>query len=352
MATAMDDAPQPKPKPKPKWAWLIGPWLVFLALVAAWTIWWFTLADQTQKALAAAGQGLEGGARLTFATSETSGFPFRLLVRLTDPRLSTADGEAFLAAPRASLAVNPLNPEHLLVLAENPIRLKGLDLDWTITAETAQASLRALNRPGGEARLALTKAKINDPAGAATEIARGTIALRRDPADASARQISVDLRGFQPGATKGLEGFGAAPRDVFAGLVVEEADLITPGPDPLAAWAQAGAKLRIEQLNWRTAGAEGAPTLAAKGAFSLDAARRPVGQLALDAPDPAGLLAAIAQSATLTPQTRTAAQAFAAGQGLAGGAIGLTINAQDGRWRLGPIDLGPGDPVYRTQQQE
>jgi hypothetical protein len=343
MASRMTDAAR-----KTKLSWLIWPWAIFIALLLAWTGWWFTLSGQTQRALEQAQAGLPDGSRLSYASSETSGYPFRLLVTLKEARLTAADGAYLLAAPQASLAVNPLNPNHLLVFAQSPIRVQGLELDWTITADSAEASVRAWDSPVGEARLVLSKVRIDDPAGAPTTAERMTIGARRDPQDRSARQISVDLTAFQPGASKGLEGFGAVPRDLFAGLVLEQAELVAPGPDPLAAWAQAGAKLRIEQLQWREADKSGV-LLAATGAFGLDEQRRPVGAIELDVENPAELLGAVARSSTLDPADRGAAEALAAGQGLVGGSVGLSITAADGRWRLGPIDLGPADPVYRPR---
>ena len=321
---------------------LIIPWAIFALMVAGWTAYWFALSGETLRQLDRARAGLPDGGRLSYASVRTEGFPFRMLAVLRDARLDGPDGGYLLASPEVSLAVNVLNPRHLLVFAQNPIRLQTAALDWTITADRTEASLRLTDKGFQEVRLAITKLRLADPAGGPTTADLFAIAAKPDPAAENEVLVAVNAQAFQPGATKGLEGFANAPGQFRAGLVLEGADLVKPGRDPLSAWAQAGARLRIDAFEGRL----GEVSATAKGAFTLDPQRRWQGAVALDFADVAAGLRAVAGSSLIEPRARAAAQAFAQGQGLVGGALAVTIRADDGRWRLGPIDLGPVDPLY------
>jgi hypothetical protein len=325
---------------------LIAPWAIFLAMVLGWTAYWFSLSGAINRQLEAARADLGGYGRLSFASLETNGYPFRLIAHLRDARLDGPDNAYRLSTPRAQVAVNVLNPNHILVFADSPIQWRGLDLDWTISAERAEASLRLQPAGLGESRFALTNATISAPNARPTTITAAAIALRRDPADAYARQIAVTLDGFAPAPTRGFEGFAGAPLQLMAGLVMERAAAVTPGGDPLGGWAQSGARLRVERFQARRPGL----TIAAEGAFTLDVGRRPTGAVRLTFEDAAAGVAAITASDTIASSARPNADALVTGQGLAGGAAALTLSATGGRWLFsagaGAVDLGEAAPLY------
>jgi hypothetical protein len=322
---------------------LILPWVIFALMLAGWTAYWFVLSGETLRTLEKAKAGMPDGTRLSYSTVSIQGYPSRLLAVMTDARLDGPNNRYVLATPQASLAVSVLNPGHVLVFAQNPLRLKAAAVDWTVTADGIESSFR-IAKAGGllEARLVVSNLKVDDPAGAPSTADRFAVALKPDPKTPHEWLIAVDADGFRPGATKGLEGFANAPARFRAGLVFERADLIQPRGDPLAAWAQAGARLRIEAFE----GGIGDVSATAEGAFTLDAQKRWEGALTLDFADAAAGLRAVVGSSLIEPRARGAAQAFALAQGVAGGGVNATIRAEDGRWRLGPIDLGAIDPLY------
>lgn len=330
---------------------LILPWAIFAICVIGWTAYWFALSGEVMRRLEQAKAGLPDGSRLDYATASPNGFPFRMAVDLTEVRALSADGGVELTTPGATLAVNVVNPFHLLAFARSPLRVVGFGRDDIITAERIEASAR-LNANGLiDARVNAVNATVQDARAPQTPPARAdqlAAAMRIDPDDPEARQVSLTANALRLGAPKpGFEGFGLGPIQLQAGVVVEQAGRIGAGGDPLGAWAQAGAKLRIEALEatWNEV------RLAGKGAFTLDAERRPEGAMELTFEEPAKALQAVAQSSTLDAQGRAAAQALAIGQGLVGGGVSLSVAAGQGRWRFGPaglpaVDLGPADPLY------
>lgn len=325
---------------------LIAPWAIFIAMVLGWTAYWFVLSNQITRQLNGARADLGGYGRLSFGPVETSGFPFRLIAHLPDARLDGPDGAYTLTASRAHVAVNVLNPDHYLVFADGPMRWRGWGLDWTINAARAEASLRRTSDALGETRVALTNARITDAANAASSAALISIGLRRDPADGEARQIAVTMQDFAPALTRGFEGFAGAPWQIKAGLVLEQAALVQPSADPLAAWMAGKAAMRIERFQATRPGM----AIAVEGGLSVAADRRPVGAIALTFDDAAAGVAAIAASSTIPTDQRADAAAFAASQGLGGGAAPIALQAIAGRWLLGPagggVDLGPAAPLY------
>lgn len=323
---------------------LIAPWAIFALMVLGWAAYWMVLSGETMNRLDAARAGLPNGAALRYQSAETSGFPFRLQVRMVGFEAVGPNGGGSISSPEATLAVNVLNPSQLLLFPQSPTRVLASGLDWTVRAETLESSLRLNDSGISELRVVARKAQIESRGSPASSADTLSVAMRPDPKDPAARMIAVSADGWRP-KTPGLEGFAAQPGMLRAGLVVEKVNTLSSGKDPLGAWALAGASLRIETLEANLGGLR----VLSEGAFSVDAARRPAGEATLEFDDVAAGLRAVAGSSTLSPTARAAAAAFADAQGLAGGAITVRLRAESGRWWIGPIDLGAAAPVYPVQ---
>lgn len=289
---------------KPRRLGLIIPWTLFALACAGWTAFWFVAKDQAIQRLDAAiisakARGIEAG----YDHVRASGFPLHLKLNLENARIATA-ALPKLEAARLPVAVNLVDPSHLIIDLKDGVRWTGRDgvahgIDPTRGAMSVHWKGDALTRISLDLEGAPTKKLLAH--------------LRPDPRTANAWQIAVVLE-------------GATSNDALrAGVVVDNTDalLSATGDDPLAAWIARGGRANVEaiELDWQGAKMTGA------GAFALDAQRRPEGAV------------------TLKAEGQSAAILALLGALDAGAENTATLSAKNGVWRLGPA-THPAKPLY------
>jgi hypothetical protein len=155
----------PSPARKSGRFWLLAP-LVLLAVAAlAWSGVWLWLSRETTSRLDAARADLQrSGWTLSWASCRVEGYPFRLDVRLDQPRFVSAAGRG-LSAPRLEAEAYAYRPQQwLLAFPEGLTIERPLTGPTRVTGERIRASVVA---GGGVPRVSVEGSKLSfTPAGA------------------------------------------------------------------------------------------------------------------------------------------------------------------------------------------
>lgn len=267
---------------------LIG---LILALIGAYTAYWFAALDTAKKAFAeAVAAETARGNTLSFASAEWGGFPIRIGVDLTG--LVWQAGDLTFEAGKARIEIMPWRPTHALARAEGAARLGWRDGDGTAAVEIRPALFLASIRFGFNGAFE----------GADIEARQAAVAgVRADgaPYAFAAARLQVDTR-FVAGSARGRETFDVAvsadridlppepaprlgPRIAAIRFAARLTDLPpfskgwrAPDRDALVNYmGESGTTAEIARLDldWGQVSAKGV------GRLTLDAANRPAGTL-------------------------------------------------------------------------
>jgi len=341
--------PDPIPTRKPR---RLGLWLPFLALgllITGWSGAWVWARGQTETRLDAAAQALaQAGWRLTWKDRVVGGYPFRLDVTLTEPRLSEPSGwaleaprleaEAFLHAPTSWLIAAPAGVVFIRPQG-GPVAVGGQLIRASLTHPAAHppsvsfegVKLTFAPMPGAQpfALASADRVEFHTRAGPDDE---GGVFLRLDNGKAHLTGLFARVAGDKP--VSFIWNSTLSKMSAFTGK---------DWPDAVRRWTDAGGRMSVRQAGITAGDARlgvnsGTLTAGSDGRLSgvLDVTLR-------QAPRALGALSA---EGVIEPQAgQTAGTVVQARQG-AGDAAQATLYFQAGRTTLGPVALGPAPKVY------
>ncbi len=324
---------------------LFAPFAVLIVAVAAWTVGWSWMRAEVFRDMDANARELAAsGIQVAWTHRSISGFPFRLDLDISGPRLRESGGWG-LAAPRLKAEAFVFAPRHWVVVAPDGatlIRRRGGAV--IVRARVLRASLSdaAAHPPRLSVEgLSLTFAPGPDAEPVAlTSAAELHLHAKSGPDDQGAAYVEIDgARTAAPGVLNDIAA--GAPVTLIADVIYSHAHTVEGNgfADALRRW-NGTATVRSLRL---TAGNAGAETRT--GALSLDGDGRLRGTLALTLKQGPRLMTVLAAHAALSPESLTLAQTVIAAHSKAGKAA-VTLDFLAGRTTLGPVSIGPAPRVY------
>ncbi len=329
---------------------LITPFLIVGLLFAAWSVWWFYLADQIQTRLEAQAQTMRNaGWTVQLGEVSASGWPFRVRLVADSPRILAPSGQG-IAAPALVAEANAWNPDHWVVVAPDGLTLdRGPKGHVAVVGPALRFSISGLTRRFPRMALELAKPTFIPRPGAEafplSAAERITFETRANAASADNLDIRFYIdgaRGRAGGPVEGMTGDGTLGLTIEG--VIEDAAALK-GADAagiFAAWSRAGG--RFTHVRGELSTGESRATFSSD-ALSARADGRIEGQVALRAVKPAAAISGLARS-----QSGAVNRAGAAGAAVvtAGGNrdLDLTVQFRDGRTWLGPFALAPAPKLF------
>lgn len=315
------------------------PWALFALAALGWFVYWRGLEARYAAQL----RDLPG---LSFQKLASEGFPFRLAFRAAQAGYAPAGLDLRLETGEAMIAVNPIDPRHLIIGAQSPLRIvRGDGTAAQIWGAPLVMSVRAT--PAGAqivAEAAKFKLALEGGAQAAAAAEQLTLGLRPDPRDPARRQASItaDHLAMNP-SPFGLDALGPT-------IARLQAMTSFPADDPDRTY-------QVEGLAAEWGGAR----FSAVGTLSLDAQNRPDGALDLTVQEARAPLEALARMPGLEAAAKDTLLALRDGAPAQGptpaqvrfedGALHLVIGAQSatiGAAGPAPVRLSP-DPSGSVQ---
>ncbi|MDP1632604.1 MAG: DUF2125 domain-containing protein [Caulobacter sp.] len=306
---------------KPRRLGLILPWLALVLLAGGWSAAWFKLKAEAVARMDAAVAGMRTqGYQVSWDQRTVGGFPFRLDVNLTAPRIAEPSGWALAAPVVKSEAWIYRLDQWVMVLPAGLTLTRPQGGDVLVRADALRASLGGLDqRPP---RLSVEGAGLRfDPAAGGApyflqSAERLELHLRPGPDNQGGMLFRVD------GARLRLEGL---PARVAQGRPVSLMwDLALSRMSELS-----GANWPAAVRRWRNAG----------GVITVRAAEIRGGD---------ALLAGSGGPLTVGPDGRLEGEMKAALKEAKSGTTALSgqVSLKDGRVVLGPLDVGPSPRLY------
>ena len=313
--------PDRSPPRKSRRLGLVLPWLALALLAGGWSLAWFKLRAEAVSRMDAAAVELRAqGYPVEWKTRTVTGYPFRLDITLTDARIGEPSGWA-MALPTLKGEAWIYRLDHWMLVAPDGVTLTRPDGGAVaVRARALRASLGGIG--GRPPRLSVEGVDVDfDTApGAKPYLIRSAerleLHLRPGPDDQGGVLFKVE------GAKLRLEGLPARvaqdrPVSMQWDLVLSKMSAFNGRSWPSAV------------RNWRDAG--GVITVRAAELRGGDALLTGTGGPLRVGPD--GLL-----EGRIDAQLK---DSNGQGQGFGG-----PVNLEDGRARLGPLDLGPAPRVY------
>lgn len=339
---------QSAPRPR-RWG-LIIPWAIAGLIVLGWCGYWFALRMAVVTALNDWSQAqAEATGRAGFTSASIGGFPLRLEARLTEAAAVDRRGGYEASTPLALVAINPVNPQHVIVSLPQPVayRLQG-GSERLLRGARVEASVRLEGEELARISFAGEGLRLAAPDAAADQGLRFAtlgVHVRPDARNAADWQVAIQGTGVQLASpVRAFEALGQELSTLTLGVVLTKVEALTDpaAPDPLELWRQAGGEVRLEaaEVTW------GPLTATGDGAIALDAARRLQGTLNVRPSDTRAFLDAVAGGGD-NPLTAILAQSLEIST--------VTLTAQDGvlSWQadtplglIAPQPLRTLGPVY------
>jgi hypothetical protein len=340
----------------------LGLWLPFVALgvlIAGWSAAWVWAKGQTAQRMDAAVAALaKAGYQVSWKERRIGGYPFRMDITLTEPRVRDPSGwglqaprleaEAYMHAITSWIAAAPEGIAFVRPVG-GPVAVKGELIRASLTHPNAHppsfsfegVKLTFAPEPGAQ------------PFGLASA-GRVEFHLRAGPDDEGGVFVRVDDGKAAPASLLGRMA-GAKPVAVVWNATLSKMSAFAGSawPDAVRHWSDAGGRMTVRQAGV-TAGDAGI------GVNSGSLAAGPDGRLAgalevtlRQAPSGLAALADLgltppeaAQAAALVVQAREGVANGGAANG--GAAVQATITFQAGRTTLGPVALGAAPKVYNA----
>jgi hypothetical protein len=323
------------------------PFLLVAMALAAWTVWWFILADQIEKQSdRVAAQMRTAGYKVSFAERSITGWPFRAFVQFRDVQIIAPSGHGFSAPRLAAEAEAYAIDKWVIAAPEGLVLSRGFKGKTRVEAFAIRGSVSA----GGS-------------------VPNVAIELRKPvftalPESEPFPLASAELIDFYVRPKAGAQGDGDFLFRIKEGRGSPEGVVSwIAGGGSLSAQV-AGSVLQLDALrgagwgqavkNWSAKG--GAITAvkgeakagevvanAASGALKVGADGRLLGDVALELDGGPAALMAIARAPKVNPGAATAAAAGAAAQGDKARFM-LSFTAEG--TRLGPLRLAPAPKVF------
>lgn len=344
-------------------AGLFAPFILVGIILAAWSVWWFYLANQVQARLDAQAQVLRnGGWTIQYKHAGVGGWPFRTRLETTDVRLAAPSGHA-LSAPRLVAQANSWQPDKWVLVAPDSLTLTRAEKgDVKITGLAIRGSIHGLTQRWHNIALELADPVFTAQPGAeafpisAAKKIEFYLRPHLGPATQPGIENDVDVlfrlieaHGRTGGPVEGIARNGVLTAQIEA--VIEHADRLN-GPDAagvMSAWSKAGG--RFTGVRGEIKAGDSGARLSSDLLFAR-ADGRLEGQLALQAEKPLPAIAGLARSGggginPVDAAGAAAATAVTGGPaGSGGGDVNLTLLFKDGRTFLGPFALAPAPKLF------
>lgn len=364
----MNEAAAKKERTGIRWG-IVGPSLAFAVLVAVYSVYWFTIADEVRKAVET--YAARGGDEIVTSWDDfaVGGYPFRIEAQFENPKATAPSAPEQWAwqGEGTYLALQPYNLRHMVLTLEGEQRFSYRDLrtparatnEARFTAKSAQASYVLLDgKPFGRLAIDLEALKGEHHLGADDITERATakrLQLHARPAESAegveepgsydialqAEDVDVDSSTKIPALGPRMEFFLAQTRlrGVPSARYVSAVELMRD-------WQAAGGTLAISDLavKW------GPLDLYASGEVSLDAQHRPEGQLDARITDFEGLLDAMVKDGLVEEREARIALAglvlVSQFQGSKSNEIRMPVIMREGKLYLGPLAVAKLEPLY------
>ncbi|MBX9460798.1 MAG: DUF2125 domain-containing protein [Brevundimonas sp.] len=334
---------------------LIVPFAIVAVLLAAWTGWWFYLADQVETRLAAQTESLrQAGWQVNHEPVSVGGWPFRTRVAFPAADIVAPSGHG-VAASELVAEANAWNPGHWVILAPDGLILtragKG---QVAVEGEALRMSVSHLRDRFPDLRIELARPTFTPVAGAdpfpLASAERVELYTRPHLTDGEAATDEMDVlfrlidgRGRAGGPVEGATREGVLSAEVEA--TIEKASRLR-GVDSagvFASWTGAGG--RFTGVKGRLQAGESSATIASDALWAR-ADGRLEGRLALTAERPGEAIAGLAGSRSGAVNRVGAAGAAAAAGAQGDRPMDLVLLFSDGRTWLGPFALAPAPKLF------
>ena len=336
----MSDVLPPRRANRSTRLWLFAPAVLLAAALLAVSGVWVYAQHRLTEELDVRAQALRAaGWTVSWSGRDTSGFPFRLKVVLTDVELRAPGAGGWgVSTPRLAAEAYVVHPTHWVFVSPNGLTVnRPVGGPLQITGEALRASLAGVET--SPPRIALEGVNVTFTPGPGAKpfsfstLKHAEIHLRPSPDTSGDADWLVTLGGGAAppeGLLHKLAPAGAI--DIAAsGRITRLATAVGPGwGERVQAWSSAGGALQVDRL-----AAVGGPlhVNSTGGLLGADAEGRLVGSLPLSIVEPPE---AMPTDAPLDSPAMIAALAARAGS-----ALTLAAVFKDGRMRFGPIDVGP-----------
>ena len=334
---------------------LVIPFAIVGVLLAAWTVWWFYLADQVETRLAAQTESLrQAGWQVNHEPVSVGGWPFRTRVAFPAADIVAPSGHG-VAASELVAEANAWNPGRWVVLAPDGLILtragKG---QVAVEGEALRMSISHLRDRFPDLRVELARPTFTPVAGAdpfpLASAERIELYTRPHLTDGEAATDEMDVlfrlidgRGRAGGPVEGATREGELSAEVEA--TIEKASRLR-GVDSagiFASWTEAGG--RFTQVKGRLQAGESSARIESDALWARPDGRLE-GRLALTAERPGEAIAGLAGSRE-GAVNRVGAAGAAAAAGVQGERpMDLVLLFNDGRTWLGPFALAPAPKLF------
>ena len=334
---------------------LVVPFVLVGVLLAAWTGWWFYLADQVEARLAVQTESLrQAGWRVKHEPAAVGGWPFRVRIAFPAADVVAPSGHG-VAASELVAEANAWNPGHWVVIAPDGLVLtragKG---QVAVEGEALRMSVSHLRDRFPDLRIELARPTFTPVAGAdpfpLASAERIELYTRPHLTDGEAATDEMDVlfrltdgRGRAGGPVEGATREGRLSAEVEA--TIERASRLR-GVDSagvFAAWTEAGG--RFTAVKGRLQAGESSANISSDALWAR-ADGRLEGRLALTAERPGEAIAGLAGSRS-GAVNRVGAAGAAAAAGVQGDRpMDLVLLFSDGRTWLGPFALAPAPKLF------
>lgn len=337
---------------------LYTPLLIALAVLIAWTGWWFVLARQVEQRLEERLAALDAsGWRVEHASIRTTGWPFRARVAIAHPDLTAPSGHA-IAAPEIVAEANAYNPTKWVVIAPEGLTLtRGAKGKVAVRGDAIRMSVHGLTQRWPNVAVELVNPVFTAlPDAEPFPLARaGRIEFYMRPHMTGSTEPTDDVdmlfrlsdaQGRPSGPVEGLAQSGLLSAQVEA--VIEKAAALK-GPDAaglMSAWTAAGGRF-VDVKGQLSAGES--RTFLSSSALSADQNGRLEGEVSLRAEKPLAAIVGLAGAQGGSVDRAAAARAAAAtpqDEGAEAGGVDLMLSFRNGRAYLGPFALSPAPQLF------
>jgi hypothetical protein len=316
--------PQPKsPRKRPSRFWLFAPYAALLVAALAWSAYWWAASGRLQRKVIDEAKALQmQGYVARWSSIKVDGYPFRLRLVLTGPRLADSAGWGFSATRLEAMALAYATDRWVLAAPQGLIFSRPGKGDVAVSGKALRASMSALG--SAQPRFAFEGDALTlAPAEGATPppfaaIDRLELDMQPGPNDQAAFYVKLDGGTLRPEA--GLARMAAGKPFSLAWdarLTRRSALHGSNWPGGVQAWRNAGGSMTVAGA---TLGIGGLTLKGQGGPLSVDPDGRLTGEIPLK----------------LEPG-QVSNQATLQALGLLGP---VPLSFQDGRASIGPIPVG------------
>ncbi len=313
------------------------------AVIAVWSGGWFYLADQLRTEIQRRGEQSTEARELAYGNLAVTGFPFRLQVALSQPRVTWRRPARDISwqTDQIKAVGHPWQPRHILFDLSGrhlfKTKLGGRLRELTVDSSEALASVETDAEDHPE-RLSLDISKIRLQYDGASVLRGERLQFHSRPTPQAPDSLDLALSGEALEVAEGMLpiGYMDLPRSAKAIDLQATVTGLTSAGNAVAGlpqWRDGGGLLEVRsfRLQW------GAIEISATGSLALDGEMRPIGALTARIKGHDELLDIAVAAGTMDERNLAAARAVLGLLAAAGGGVlSVPVRLQDGRLFLGP----------------